>query len=555
MKKLISAASALVMAATMVSAAVPFATGAADASKGLLLKPYVGKDGKAVSTEITEEQINAGDVTIPVALYFVENTKDTKSFTANWTVNTTDGDASNKYVSFKGYFPNAKYFTTPQKTTYKGTDYDMSRIVGFAGEVFYDDELEDNLYKTACKASYNIAEKQDSLDIKNAWGSVVWTQDGKTGYTYTGEKSDSFPVLVFDVTFAKGTPAGTYTIDLIDKVRDPKFPEVYSTMVECLNKYAPANNNLDTSSVTIKIGGKSDPQPPVTTTTAPVTPPTTTTTTPSGDPGLTDPSKLPVMDDFIVAGEEYTVKPGDTIDRARFRVEKAGGHKASTLAFEIDPAQIPAGFTLEVTNTTVYAIDHTPSYSATSNVMYNAYTAEDGTNDPVPVNEGKACCQFEIKVADTVAPGKYEIGLKRFQVVEKAQTPKIEFLATVKPIVINVEGDVPATTTTAKDDPIVTTTTKAAAPITTTTTKTPDPTGTGKVLYGDANDNGVVDICDVVVLNRALNNDFTLTAQGKINADCCDAKGGEELNANDSDAIIKSIVELVTLPCTSAQLG
>jgi hypothetical protein len=43
--------------------------------------------------------------------------------------------------------------------------------------------------------------------------------------------------------------------------------------------------------------------------------------------------------------------------------------------------------------------------------------------------------------------------------------------------------------------------------------------------------------------------------QGKINADCCDAKGGEGLDANDSDAIIKSIVPLVkALPCTAADL-
>ena len=44
--------------------------------------------------------------------------------------------------------------------------------------------------------------------------------------------------------------------------------------------------------------------------------------------------------------------------------------------------------------------------------------------------------------------------------------------------------------------------------------------------------------------------------QGKVNADCCDAKGGEGLDANDSDAIIKSIVHLVDISngCTAADL-
>ena len=49
MKKLISAAASLAMAASMVSSAVPFITGAADASKGFELRAYVDKNGKVTT--------------------------------------------------------------------------------------------------------------------------------------------------------------------------------------------------------------------------------------------------------------------------------------------------------------------------------------------------------------------------------------------------------------------------------------------------------------------------------------------------------------------------
>ena len=47
-----------------------------------------------------------------------------------------------------------------------------------------------------------------------------------------------------------------------------------------------------------------------------------------------------------------------------------------------------------------------------------------------------------------------------------------------------------------------------------------------------------------------------MKAQGNINADCCDDKGGEGLDKNDSEAIIKSIVHLVDISkgCTAADL-
>ena len=110
------------------------------------------------------------------------------------------------------------------------------------------------------------------------------------------------------------------------------------------------------------------------------------------------------------------------------------------------------------------------------------------------------------------------------------------------------------TTTTSKETTTTTSevTTTTTSKVTTTTT-TAEP---GTLLYGDTNCNGVVNIADVVVLNKWLNDasSYAMKDQGKINADCCDAKGGEGLDASDSKAIIQSIVHLVKLPCAASDL-
>ena len=60
MKKLISAAAAMAMAASMVGSAVPFATGAADAEKGLYFDVVTNRDGKTkASTTISKGVIMA----------------------------------------------------------------------------------------------------------------------------------------------------------------------------------------------------------------------------------------------------------------------------------------------------------------------------------------------------------------------------------------------------------------------------------------------------------------------------------------------------------------
>lgn len=93
-------------------------------------------------------------------------------------------------------------------------------------------------------------------------------------------------------------------------------------------------------------------------------------------------------------------------------------------------------------------------------------------------------------------------------------------------------------------------------PKTTTTTTTTKPTGTtttttvsgtaGDILYGDANEDGEVNIADAVLIMQVLSNpnDYQLTKQGLINADVVGKKDG--VTAQDALAIQMIGINLLT---------
>ena len=100
--------------------------------------------------------------------------------------------------------------------------------------------------------------------------------------------------------------------------------------------------------------------------------------------------------------------------------------------------------------------------------------------------------------------------------------------------------EAPASTTV----PATTTTTVDVEPITTTVTA-------DDVSFGDANCDGKVTIADATAILQALGNsdEFSLTAQGEKNADCCDPGSG--ITAADALAIQKFDAKLIeSLPTT-----
>ena len=77
---------------------------------------------------------------------------------------------------------------------------------------------------------------------------------------------------------------------------------------------------------------------------------------------------------------------------------------------------------------------------------------------------------------------------------------------------------------------------------------TPTETKPGTVLYGDVDESGVVDILDVIAINKSLLGGLTLTDQGKTNAD---VDLDQAIDTTDALNILKAVVKLVTLPVKS----
>ena len=102
-------------------------------------------------------------------------------------------------------------------------------------------------------------------------------------------------------------------------------------------------------------------------------------------------------------------------------------------------------------------------------------------------------------------------------------------------------------------EPIDTTTTKPTETTTTITTPaTTEPTNAPPRLYGDANDDGNVNISDAVLIMQSIANpeEFTISPQGKINGDVYN--NGDGITNNDALAI--QYVEIKTIKATDLPL-
>lgn len=545
MKKLISAAASLAMAASMVSSAVPFMTGAAD-SKGLELRTYLDADGKEVSSEISADAISAGDVTIPVGLFLTEGANDSQTISAQWTVKSSNGDASNTYVTFKKHKVGSDYFKEAKDVTLAdGSKGKTTSLIGFAGKIVNDDEDGDYFSSSVAGQEFALGSSA-SANTPNAFASLAYTGPTSGSYKWSGSKSDDYPVYVVDVIFAKGTPAGTYTIDFCDYAPDADYPDNLSNMIETAGGKLTSKSGLTLKSLDITVGGASAG------TTVSTTADTTQTTT-TQTAGTTTPSDSEIDDKFIITPADVEAAPGQTV-RVAINCENGSNRKAAQFVAQVIDANLPIkGATATMEKVKCSAVEGGCEYKLIGDTWY-CDTLDSG--EPQEINTSKAVATFDITIPADAEPGEYEWKLDRFHVVESGYDG-IEFDAVLKTGKITVIGD--GTSTTSETATTTTSEATTTATETTTTASAGQTTVTpGTKLYGDTNCDGKVNIADVVVLNKYLNDasSYDMKAQGKINADCCDAKDGEGLDANDSDAIIKSIVHLVDISkgCTAADL-
>ena len=113
-------------------------------------------------------------------------------------------------------------------------------------------------------------------------------------------------------------------------------------------------------------------------------------------------------------------------------------------------------------------------------------------------------------------------------------------------------------TTTVTSEEMTTTETGEDTTTETTTTSTTSVTGVdGNIFYGDANEDGTVNISDAVLIMQSISNpsEYNLSEQGRKNADVVDGDGVTNADALAIQMVEAKLLKISDLPVTSGQLN
>ncbi len=369
---------------------------------------------------------------------------------------------------------------------------------------------------------------------------------------FAGDASDAFPFTQFDATIGD-VADGTYTIDIIDSWEHAENGTQNGTFVNVDGK----NKVLITNhpGITIVIGDGAASQD----TTAPAedtTAPAEDTTAPAETEPVTDTpaaTKGNYSEWTWWMSDEYydPAADPDGVDGACVKVYVSAD--PGTYGYDFTPlidgkTAAEAGFEiLEIAKSGAYTFE-TFQVNPKNGHVGAASKAEGNAT----AKEGEQVLEmYLLPPADAAEGTKYEISFKDLTVGNFAgekSTP-----ATVNgSITIGKAGTQPTTTEAPKDD-----TTEAPKDDTTEPKEdTTAPSTDVKYLYGDVNENGKVELVDIVKLNRFLTGtDKELTAVATVNANCFRAGESDadtktaNLDGKDSVAILRYLIGLVeTLP-------
>jgi hypothetical protein len=391
------------------------------------------------------------------------------------------------------------------------------------------------------------------FDYDNYTRVTTWTKDEPWAYEYS--------LLEFDLVLPDSIPDGSYTFDiyrdtivnthpssLFDDNNNPVPDDQRNTMKSKV-AYDETIFEYDTEPLVINVGEVT----PGTTTTQdkPITAtaPTTTVedkTTPS-NPGE---SAGTITYNLVPQGLDYTKSSGKGVNNA-VTVEPGQEFKVDWMLDE-DPGTAGIQIALDFSQVTLTksvvgdAYDLVPEFNTDVPDKKGQVVYAWAKNDVQDFDDSESICTFTIKAPETA--GKYTIGLdtkEANKVVPKDETKHYDI--DFRGLDITVGGPVttttePITTTTTQPttpepttSPTVPTTTSETAPITTTTTQpTTSQQPVDTVLYGDVNCDGDVRINDVVLLNKYLAKNATVSPQGLKNADC---EYDEHVNSKDATKI------------------
>ncbi|MDE5946976.1 MAG: dockerin type I repeat-containing protein [Oscillospiraceae bacterium] len=546
MKKFVSTLTSLCMSVSLTAGTLAaFSTSAAVSDVPVSKTLKMLADGKASAT-ISADEIAKGDVKLEIGVYLDESEATTGTITAR--IGTSDKDAVAVTAIndiFKETVPEYSY-------TFKGGANDGATVTTTSRLAFYG----------AYDADFEELSNYGEILNKNVFtdkgeGNFIYSVGANTP-TWLGAKSDEFPVTTFEVTVKKGAAAGEYKVDFMNNQEDTGVAGQYRSSTQIgfadVTITTPLDNllvgGLGEEGFTIVVEGDTPKTTAATTaTTAGTTQGAQTTVTTNGG-GSVDP--LPdgltwKVDDIKISREDLEASKTGMF-RVPVKVVQTSDQTiaAAALSFKFPDELVWAGDKAKKTCDAYGKV--AVAVNATLPILnfHCEVTGADGKAvGRLCEEEGAELLQICFKIDPNTPDGVYPIEMY----LDPANNDRIVADNDNNDAAVNLLagsitiGDV-------QDDTTASTTAATTAATTKTTTNaggSTDSTGSGTVLYGDANVDGLVNIADVVCLNQYLvdNAKYNLKPQGKINAEVnLDGK----LTAADSTSIIKSLVKLVTLP-------
>jgi hypothetical protein len=445
MKKFISAATCVAMAASMVSVAAP-AVNAADATKTITLAAYSAADSAYASMgsniKVSNDDITAGDVTVPVAIYLTEQTNDSEVLTLPVTIKSKDGnDVSG--ISFKAYNATEAYFSKAKSyKTKSGVSFSTKAAVPFDGTV--DDMDEYTTYGTFAPVTDT---KQEAFGISTPY--YCASKLIGSGYEWLGENSDDYPVAVFDIVLPKGTAQGDYSVEFCD------FQKLTSSEKESLcniatkdkttyDNIAPGAKELVTNNMTISVG---DSKPVSTTSTSEEV---TTTSTVSTTQNIGD-------GDITLDFGEYEVEAGNSVS---VNVKLAAGDVAVAgmdVFYQIDSPLTITGFGGS-------AAAYNATIDTNKDKLEQNFFAVGSDGEPVKGEVGESVFKCKVAVPEDCPSGDYKISFKSIEAYKSGQNSD-SWDVNVIPGVIHVTNPNPGVSTTTSEPTETTTTTTATTSV------------------------------------------------------------------------------------------
>ncbi|MBQ9808919.1 MAG: hypothetical protein IJM55_08650, partial [Ruminococcus sp.] len=427
MRKLISAVTSLAMAATMASVVAPTAVSAEDTVKGFAIQAYA-ESGSKYATEgsavtVSADDIAAGDVTVPCAVYLDEATASSNAISAQLSVRGGDGAGD---IVFNYQDPTQAYFEEAQTYTLAdGTAASTKQAITFAGTY----NARRSMWTPHGHEEPACVKGQKAASTENYYIGYTWMDNG-SAYTWAGTKSTDHPLFVFDVVLPKGTPAGEYELYFCDYNTDSTGKNNNpSCMIEnstsTTGRYITSDGSLTLKNMIITVEGEASGS--TTTTTTATTTSTTTTTTTTTTPGDAD-----MIFDF----GEWTAKAGESIDVSVNLT--AGDNKISALDLKF-------AFDEGIKWTAIDGLSMCLGDSTISGINYNLPGLNFSTlKNAEPINtdpDGGEVFYMTFEIDKDLAPGDYHIGLGEKREVYKDNTPFT--YANVESIngIIHVVGD------------------------------------------------------------------------------------------------------------------